>query len=65
MRRRTILAPCHGRIEFHDIGAFADEAGLHHQQRIDRLMHAGRALAVAGERLGGADRGRLVAEHFA
>ncbi len=44
------------RIDGLDVGAFADEVALHHQQRVDRFMHAGRALAVAGQRLGGADR---------
>src|ERR1700710_1627548 len=43
-----------GGVDLLDIGAFANEAGLHHQQRIDRLVHAGGALAVAGERFGGA-----------
>ena len=29
------------RIDFVDMGALADEAVLHHQQRVDRLLHAG------------------------
>src|ERR1700749_2358088 len=55
----------HRGIELLDIGAFADEAVLHHQQRINRLMHSGGALAVAGERLRRADRRHLLAEHAA
>src|SRR5690242_13714246 len=54
-----------GGIDFFDIGAFADEPGLHHQERVDRFMHAGRTLAVAGERLGGADGRHFRAEHLA
>ena len=45
-----------GRIEVLDIGALADEAVVHHQQRIDRLLHAGRAERMAGQRLGRRDR---------
>src|SRR5689334_8893814 len=54
-----------GRIEFLDIGAFADEPGLHHQERVDRFMHAGRTLAVPSERLGGADGRHSCAKHLA
>src|ERR1700761_8971442 len=50
-----------GRIEILDIGALADEAIVHHQERIDRLVNAGRALRVSGKRLGGRDRRALVA----
>src|SRR5574337_874389 len=42
-----------GRIDIFDVGAFANEAVLHHQQRIDGLVHAGRPLRVAGQRLCG------------
>ena len=45
-----------GRIEILDIGALADEAVLHHQQRVDRLLHAGGAERMAGQRLGRRDR---------
>ena len=55
----------HGGIDGLDIGGFANEAVVHHQQRINRLMCAGGAERMAGERLGGADRRRLVAEHLA
>src|SRR6266550_2874245 len=41
-----------GRIEILDIGAFADEARPHHQQGIDRLLRAGGAERVSGERFG-------------
>src|SRR5262249_54609136 len=44
-----------------DIGRFANEAVVHHEQRIDRLMHSGGAERMAGERLGGADRRALFA----
>src|ERR1700710_3046240 len=58
MRLRTI--------ECGDVGALADETVVHHQQRIDRFLHAGGAERVSGQRLGGRDRGTLVAgaEHF-
>src|SRR5665213_814596 len=45
---RVFLALAHdrhvgeSRIEGLDVGAFADKAVLHHQQRIDRLLHTGR-----------------------
>src|SRR6478736_5828406 len=55
----------HGGIDGLDVGGFANEAVVHHQQRINRLMCAGGAERMAGERLGGADRRRLVAEHLA
>src|SRR5262249_56431299 len=44
------------RIDGLDIGGFANEAVVHHEQRIDRLMHAGGAERMAGYRLGGAGR---------
>src|SRR5437016_3059320 len=47
------------RIETLDMGALADEAIVHHQQRVDRLMRAGGAERMAGERLGGRDRRAL------
>src|SRR5437764_13991309 len=49
------------RIELADVGAFADEAILHHQQRIDRFLHAGSAERMAGQRLGGGNRRAFVA----
>src|SRR3954449_11823199 len=49
------------RIEFADVGAFADEPVLHHQKRIDRLLHAGRAERMTRQRLGSRDRRALVA----
>ena len=54
-----------GRVERLDIGAGADEAVLHHQERIDRFLHAGGAERMAGERLGGGDRRAFGAEHLA
>src|SRR5215207_9254229 len=55
------------RIELFDVGAFADEAIVHHQERVDRFLHAGSAEGVAGERLRRGDRRALVAgaEHRA
>ena len=54
------------RIEFVDIGAFADEAVVHHQEAVDRLLRAGCAERMAGQRLGGRDRRAFVsrAEHL-
>src|SRR5215218_7859561 len=49
------------RIEFGDVGAFADESILHHQKRIYRLLYAGGAERMAGQRLGRRDRRALVA----
>src|SRR5262249_17448820 len=49
-----------GGIEGLDIGGFADETVVHHQQRVDRLVHAGGAERMAGKGLRGADRRRLV-----
>src|SRR6185436_7518572 len=45
-----------GGVEGLDVGALANEAVLHHQQRIDRLLHAGGAERMAGQRLGRRDR---------
>jgi hypothetical protein len=64
-RSRTIGNVGEGRIEILDIGAFADEAVVHHQERVDRLLHAGGAERVAGQRFGRRDRRDLVAEHLA
>ncbi|MPL82870.1 hypothetical protein SDC9_28819 [bioreactor metagenome] len=44
------------RVKLGDVGRGGDEAALHHQEAIDRLVHAGGAQAVAGERLGRGDR---------
>src|SRR3954463_13815024 len=49
------------RIELVDVGAFADEAILHHQQRIDRFLHASGAERMAGQRLGSGNRRAFVA----
>src|SRR5262249_8817445 len=53
------------RIERLDVRALADEAVVHHQERIDRLLRAGGAERMAGERFGGRDRRHLGAEHLA
>ncbi len=55
------------RIELVDIGALADEAVLHHQQAVDRLLRAGGAERMAGQRLRRRDRRAFVAgaEHLA
>ena len=45
-----------------DVGAFADETVLHHQKRIDRLLHAGGAERMACQRLGRRNRRALVAD---
>ena len=37
------------RIDFIDIGAFADEVVLHHENAIDRLLNARRSEGMAGE----------------
>ena len=39
--------------------SLGEEALVEHQQRVDRLVHTRRADGVAGERLGGADVGRV------
>src|SRR5262249_47427499 len=44
---------------------FADEAVVHHQQRIDRFLRAGRAERVTGERFRRGDRRTSLAEDFA
>ena len=40
------------RIELLDVGRAGHEAVAHHQQAVDRLVHAGRAERMAGQRLG-------------
>src|SRR5688500_7408453 len=70
---RVVLAGSHDRhvrerrVELFDVGAFADEAIVHHQERVDRFLHAGSPERVAGERLRRGDRWALVAraEHRA
>src|SRR3954452_12630061 len=52
------------RIERLDMGAFADEAALHHQDRIDGFLHARRAQRMAGQRLRRRDERHLLAKHF-
>ena len=37
-----------GRAQLLDVGGRADEIVLHHQQRVDRLLDAGRSEGVAG-----------------
>src|SRR5262249_41569991 len=54
-----------GRIEILDVGALADEAVAHHQERIDRLLGAGGAERMAGQRLGRGNRRAFRSEHFA
>src|SRR5215510_5771588 len=54
-----------GGIEVVDVRTFADEAVMHHEKRVDRLVHAGRALAVAAQRLGGTDRRDSPPKHLA
>src|SRR3954462_3145243 len=39
-------------VEILDVGAFADEAVVHHQERVDRLLGAGGAERMPGQRLG-------------
>src|SRR5215204_3247415 len=56
-----------GGVELLDVGALADEAAVHHQERVDRLLDPGRAERVAGERFRRRDRRAFVAgaEHLA
>src|SRR6201987_4687616 len=63
---RNIVAPLahdrhvgEGGIERLDVRALADEAVVHHQERIDRLLRAGGAERMAGQRLGRRDRRHL------
>src|SRR4029450_5682809 len=58
LARHRIVADA--RIDILDVGRGRDEVFLHHQQRIDRLVRAGRTLAVPGQRLGRADGRQLV-----
>src|SRR5438477_10813273 len=50
------------RIEFFNIGGFGDEAVLHLQNGINRLVHSGGAQRMAGEGFGGINGGYLAAE---
>jgi hypothetical protein len=50
-------------IDFLDVGTLADEARFHHQDRVDRLLDAGRAQRMTGQRLGGGDRRHILAAH--
>src|ERR671912_1096209 len=45
-----------GRVDLLDMSALADEAVVHHQQRVDRLLHPRRAQGVAREGFGRRDR---------
>src|SRR5262249_5856661 len=63
---RDVVAPLahdrhigEGGIEILDVRALADEAVVHHQQRVDRLLRAGGAERMAGQRLGRGDRRHL------
>src|SRR6185369_10573659 len=56
------LANDRNAVELSDMRAFADEPGLHHQQRVDRFLHAGCAQRMARQRLGRLDVRDLVAE---
>src|SRR4051794_31708673 len=40
------------RIKLGDVRAFADKSVVHHQERVDRLLNAGGAERMAGQRLG-------------
>src|SRR5262245_41022920 len=53
------------RVEFGDMSAFADEALLHHQDRIDRFLHAGCAERMARQRFGRLNRRDVAAENLA
>src|SRR5690606_34152274 len=53
------------RIEFLDMGAFPYEAFLHHEEGVDRLLHASRAERVARKRLRGCDVRHVIAEDLA
>src|SRR6516162_9165956 len=52
-----------GRIHGLDVGALADEAVLHHQQRVDCFLHPGSPERMACERLGRRDWRAIVAKH--
>src|SRR5215211_7896399 len=56
-----------GPVELLDVRALADEAVVHHQERVDRLLDPGRAERMAGERFRRRNRGTFVAraEHLA
>src|SRR5215831_13621 len=69
---RDVVAPLahdrhvgEGGIERLDVRALADEAVVHHQERIDRLLRAGRTERMAGQRLGRRDRRHLGAKDLA
>src|SRR5262249_29791692 len=53
------------RIKVGDMRTFADEALLHHQQRIDRFLNAGSSQRMSRQRLGRLDMRNLVAEVLA
>ena len=38
-----------GGVELLDVGALADEAVVHHQERVDRLVHTRRSLRMPGQ----------------
>src|SRR6202521_2819466 len=67
--RHVVLARAHDRhvgerrSPLLDVAALAYEAVVHHQKRIDRLLHPGGAERMASERLGGGDWRALVAEY--
>src|SRR5215475_13077441 len=53
------------RIERLDMGAFAEEAVVHHEQAVDRLLRAGGAERMPRQRFGRRNRRALVPEHLA
>ena len=59
LRSRRIGMSAKRGIELFDVGAFADEAVVHHQERIDRFLHAGGTERMAGQGLGRRDRRAL------
>ena len=63
-RSRTIGMSAKAGSRF-SILALSQMKPVHHQERVDRLLRAGGAERMAGQRLGRRDRRTLVAEHLA
>src|SRR5215475_5788112 len=67
----VILAPTRDRhigeggVQFIDVGAFADEAIVHHQQSVNRLLHPRGAQRVTCQRFGGGNRRQILAKNLA